>query len=68
MDAVAPSGSFSALISDWSLVLTAPVLSPVGFAEMVAARWPSIRVMDTGPSICFTVAMSPSFTAPRRRS
>ncbi len=67
IDAVAPSGSFSALIFDWSSVLTAPVLSPVGFAVMVAARWPSMRVMETGPSTSRTVAMSPSFTVPPRR-
>ncbi len=66
ISALAPAGSFRALIFDWSWVLTAPVLSPVGLALMVAARWPSMRVIDTGPSTSFTVAMSPSFTGPRR--
>lgn len=68
MVAVAPSGRSRALIFDWSVVLTAPVLSPVGRAVMVAARWPSIRVIETGPGTSFTSAMVPSFTLPSGRS
>ena len=60
---VAPAGSFNALILDWSWLLTAPVLSPVGFAVMVAARWPSIRVIDTGPSTSFPVITSITYSA-----
>ncbi len=59
MVAVAPFGSFRSSIFDWRSALTAPVLSPVGLAVMVAARAPSIRVIETGPSTSCTVAMSP---------
>ncbi|CAM5411545.1 hypothetical protein SFUMM280S_00552 [Streptomyces fumanus] len=66
ISALAPVGRSRASIFDWSAAPTAPVLSPVGLAVTVAARWPSIRVIDTGPSTCSTVAMSPSLTGPRR--
>lgn len=68
ISAFAPAGSFSALIFDCSSVLTAPVLAPAGLAVMAAARRPSIRVSDTGPSTSSTVAMSPSLTGPRRNA
>ncbi len=58
ISAVAPAGSFSASSFFVRSALTAPVLSPVGFAVIVAARWPSIRVIDTGPSTSSTVATS----------
>ncbi len=67
ISAVAPAGSVSPSIFCWSSVPTAPVLSPVGVAVTVAARWPSMRVMETGPSTSSTVATSLSFTGPRRR-
>ncbi len=68
ISAVAPAGRSSASIFDWSSVPTAPVLSPVGLAVMVAARCPSMRVIETGPSTSCTVAMSPSSTGPRFRA
>lgn len=64
MVAVAPSGRSSALIFVWSAAPIAPVLSPTGFAVTVAARAPSIRVIETGPGTSLTSATSPSLTGP----
>ncbi len=64
ISAVAPSGSFRALILDWSWAVTAPVLSPVGLAVTVAERAPSMRVLWTGPATVRIVARSPSFAGP----
>ncbi len=63
---VAPLGSvfFTLSILLWRAAETAPVLSPVGLAVIVAARAPSIRVIWTGPGTVLTSAMSPSRTLP----
>ncbi len=62
---MAPAGRSSASIFCWRAALTAPVSSPAGLAVTVAARAPSIRVMETGPGTSSTVATSPSRTGPR---
>ncbi len=68
MVAVAPSGRSRASSFLVRSVLTAPVLSPVGLAVIVAERCPSIRVIETGPGTTFTSAMSPSLTGPSGRA
>ena len=60
----APAGSFNAFSRVVSAAVVAPMLLPVASAPTVAQRWPSMRLIEAGPSTSATMATRLSGTIP----